>query len=147
MSDRPVYTSPNLLRFIFTRMLIVLSMQVQAVALGWFVYAQTGSAFSLGLIGLAQFLPSIPLLALAGYAADHYDRRKVVALSQTLQAIGALGLYLCVHFAPDRMIPIYVMAMIISSGRESTSAVSPGVSRTILLITFFSSLKFPGQSY
>jgi MFS family permease len=131
VSDRPVYTSPNLLRFIFTRMLIVLSMQVQAVALGWFVYAQTGSAFSLGLIGLAQFLPSIPLLALAGYAADHYDRRKVVALSQTLQAIGALGLYLCVHFAPDRMIPIYVMAMIISGARSfslpATASLLPNI--------------------
>jgi hypothetical protein len=35
----------------------------------------------LGLIGLAQFLPAIPLLAIAGYAADHFDRRKVVMLA------------------------------------------------------------------
>ena len=102
MTSTAVYAQPNLLRFIFTRMCIVLAMQVQAVALGWFVYAQTGSAFSLGLIGLAQFAPSIPLLAFAGYAADHYDRRKVVMLSQTVQAIGALGLYACVHYMPTR---------------------------------------------
>jgi MFS family permease len=114
MRSKAVYAQPNLLRFICTRMLIVLSMQVQAVALGWFVYAQTGSALSLGLIGLAQFLPSIPLLAIAGYAADHYDRRKVVMVSQTLQAIGALGLYACVHFMPTRMLPIYLMAMVIA---------------------------------
>ena len=55
MTSTAVYAQPNLLRFICTRMCIVLAMQVQAVALGWFVYAQTGSAFSLGLIGLAQF--------------------------------------------------------------------------------------------
>ena len=90
MTQSAVYKDRNLLRFICTRMLIVLAMQVQSVALGWFVYAQTGSAFSLGLIGLAQFLPSIPLLAMAGYAADHYDRRKVVLVSQSLQAAGAL---------------------------------------------------------
>ncbi|ETR77293.1 MFS transporter [Afipia sp. P52-10] len=131
MSQPPVYTQPNLLRFIITRMLIVLAMQVQAVALGWFVYAQTGSAFSLGLIGLAQFLPSIPLLAMAGYAADHYDRRKVVMLSQAAQAIGALGLYACIHAAPDRMLPIYLMAMLISGARSfslpATASLLPNI--------------------
>jgi MFS family permease len=131
MKPTAVYAQPNLLRFICTRMLIVLSMQVQAVALGWFVYAQTGSALSLGLIGLAQFLPSIPLLAIAGYAADHYDRRKVVLLSQTMQAVGALGLYACVHFMPTRMLPIYLMAMVIASARSfslpSTASLLPNI--------------------
>ena len=60
MKSTAVYAQPNLLRFICTRMCIVLAMQVQAVALGWFVYAQTGSALSLGLIGLAQFAPVDP---------------------------------------------------------------------------------------
>jgi len=114
MTSTAVYAQPNLLRFIITRMCIVLAMQVQAVALGWFVYAQTGSALSLGLIGLAQFAPSIPLLAMAGYAADHYDRRKVVVLSQSAQAVGAFGLYLCVHYLPTLTWPIYLMAMIIA---------------------------------
>ena len=131
MTQSAVYKDRNLLRFVCTRMLIVLAMQVQSVALGWFVYAQTGSAFSLGLIGLAQFLPSIPLLAMAGYAADHYDRRKVVLLSQSLQAAGALGLYACVHFAPTRMLPIYLMAMLIASARSfslpATASLLPNI--------------------
>jgi MFS family permease len=118
MKPAAVWTQPNLLRFICTRMLIVTAIQIQAVALGWFVYAQTGSAFSLGLIGLAQFVPAIPLLAIAGYAADHYDRRKVIMLSQTMQAIGALGLYACVHFMPTQTLPIYLMAMVIAGARS-----------------------------
>jgi len=118
MNSTAVYTQPNLLRFICTRMCIMVAVQVQAVALGWFVYTQTGSALSLGLIGLAQFAPSIPLLALAGYAADHYDRRKVIMLSQTAQAIGALGLYGCVHYMPTQMLPIYLMTMLIAGARS-----------------------------
>lgn len=118
MKTAAVWSQPNLLRFIATRMLIVTAIQIQAVALGWFVYAQTGSAFSLGLIGLAQFVPAIPLLAVAGYAADHYDRRKVIMLSQTMQAIGALGLYACVHFMPTQTLPIYLMAMVIAGARS-----------------------------
>ena len=39
-------------------------MQAQAVGLGWYVYKQTGSAFALGLLGLVQFLPAIPLTIL-----------------------------------------------------------------------------------
>lgn len=131
MTSPAVYAQPNLLRFICTRMLIVLSMQVQAVALGWFVYAQTGSALSLGLIGLAQFLPAIPLLAIAGYAADHFDRRKVIMLSQTAQAVGALGLYACVHFMPARMLPIYLMTMVIAGARSfsmpATASLLPNI--------------------
>ena len=118
MKPAAVWTQPNLLRFICTRMLIVSAIQIQAVALGWFVYAQTGSALSLGLIGLAQFAPAIPLLAIAGYAADHYDRRKVIMLSQAVQAIGALGLYACVHFWPTQTLPIYLMAMVIAGARS-----------------------------
>jgi MFS family permease len=131
MKSTAVYAQPNLLRFIVTRMCIVLAMQVQAVALGWFVYAQTGSALSLGLIGLAQFAPSIPLLALAGYAADHYDRRKVVMLSQSVQAVASLGLYACVHYMPTQMLPIYLMAMVISGARSfalpSTASLLPNI--------------------
>ncbi|MDQ8730290.1 MFS transporter [Bradyrhizobium sp. LHD-71] len=131
MTPAAVYAQPNLLRFICTRMLIVMAMQVQAVALGWFVYAQTGSALSLGLIGLAQFLPSIPLLAIAGYAADHYDRRKVVMASQSVQAIGALGLYACVHLMPAQMLPIYLMAMLIAGARSfslpATASLLPNI--------------------
>ena len=131
MTSTAVYAQPNLIRFICARMMIVLALQVQAVALGWFVYAQTGSAFSLGLIGLAQFLPSIPLLAVAGYAADHFDRRKVVMVSQSLQAVGALGLYACVHTMPTRMLPVYLMAMVITSARSfalpSTASLLPNI--------------------
>ena len=131
MTSRPVFAQPNLLRFIAVRVLITTAVMVQAVALGWFVYAQTGSAFSLGLIGLAQFLPSIPLLAFAGYAADHFDRRKVVMVSQSVQALGAFGLYACIHFAPSAMIPIYGMVLVISGARSfslpATASLLPNI--------------------
>ena len=45
-----------------------LAMQMAAVAIGWQVYSIHHSAFDLGLIGLAEFLP-VPLLALPGRAA------------------------------------------------------------------------------
>ena len=58
------------------------SRQIVAVAVGWQVYALTGSAFALGMVGLAQFLPTAVLTFVAGHAADRFDRRRVVQLCQ-----------------------------------------------------------------
>lgn len=63
--------------------------QMGTVALGWQVYELTGSAFHLGLIGLAQFLPVALLVFVAGHAADRYDRQRVIQACQLLQAVAA----------------------------------------------------------
>ena len=61
---------------------------MQSVAIGWTVYSLTGSAFDLGLVGLAQFLPVLLLTLPAGHAADRYDRRIIVAICQGVEAFG-----------------------------------------------------------
>ena len=63
----------------------VLGYQMLAIAMGWQVYNLTDSALSLGLIGLAQFLPQFVLALFAGHVADRYDRRRVVLLCQLLK--------------------------------------------------------------
>jgi MFS family permease len=65
---------------------------MQAVAIGWQIYALTGSAFDLGLIGLAQFLPMILLTLAVGQVADRYDRRVVVRTCQIVEGLAATGL-------------------------------------------------------
>ena len=59
---------------------------MQAVAVGWQIYAITGSALDLGLVGLVQFLPMILLTLVVGRFADRYDRRAIVSCCQVLQA-------------------------------------------------------------
>jgi MFS family permease len=56
--------------------------QIAVVAIGWQVYALTHSALALGLVGLVQFLPTLLLIFLAGHMADHFDRRRIVQLTQ-----------------------------------------------------------------
>jgi len=58
--------------------------QIESVALGWHMYALARrtmgvqeSAFLVGMIGLAAFVPVFLLTLPAGEAADRYDRRKV----------------------------------------------------------------------
>ncbi len=75
------------MRFVYVRIAGSVAWQMQAVAIGWQMYALTGSSFQLGLIGLVQFIPAVGLFLPTGHVADRYDRRWVSAAAQTLEAI------------------------------------------------------------
>ncbi|MEO6925344.1 MAG: MFS transporter, partial [Rhodanobacter sp.] len=67
--------------------------QMLSVAVGWQIYAITGRAFDLGLIGLVQFVPSLLLALPAGHMADQFERRRIVLAGQVVEwlAIAALA--------------------------------------------------------
>lgn len=77
-------------RFWGARVLASMSFQMLAVAMGWHVYALTKSAFSLGLVGLSQFLPMFLLTLVVGHVADRYDRRRIAAVCQAIECVAAL---------------------------------------------------------
>jgi len=76
-----------------SRVLSTLALQIQTVAVGWQLYLLTGSALDLGLVGLAQFVPTVVLTLVVGQVADRYDRRLVVVLCHVVEgaAVGALA--------------------------------------------------------
>ena len=53
--------------------------QMLMVAVGWQMYALTGSAWDLGLVGLYQFVPALLLTLVAGHVADRVHRGRIVA--------------------------------------------------------------------
>jgi MFS family permease len=59
--------------------------QMLMLAVGWQMYDLTGSAWDLGLVGLLQFLPSLPLVLPAGQAIDRFNRARLLALCLALQ--------------------------------------------------------------
>jgi MFS family permease len=75
--------------------------QMLMLALGWQMYDLTGSAWDLGLVGLLQFLPALPLVLPAGHAIDRYHRARLLALLLACQV--AVGLLLCAVSAWGQM--------------------------------------------
>src|SRR4051812_24936525 len=67
------------------------------LAIGWQMYQLTGSAWDLGLVGLAQFAPSLAVALVAGHAADRYDRVKLVIVCLGVQGVLALVLLFAAH--------------------------------------------------
>jgi MFS family permease len=65
---------------------------MQNVAVGWQLYALTGSALDLGLVGLVQFVPTMALTLVVGHVADRFDRRVVVVTCEIAQAAGTTAL-------------------------------------------------------
>ncbi|HZB92668.1 MAG TPA: MFS transporter [Stellaceae bacterium] len=80
--------------FWWGRVATTLAFQMQAVAIGWQVYDLTHSALDLGLVGLAQFIPGFALSLLVGHIADRYDRRLILRICMTVEALTTAALAL-----------------------------------------------------
>ncbi|BBP81341.1 MULTISPECIES: MFS transporter [Pseudomonas] len=80
------------LAFWLARVCTASGFQMLTVAIGWHLYALTGSVLDLGLVGLAEFLPRVLFMLHTGHVADRYDRRRVAALCQTAQGLIAAAL-------------------------------------------------------
>ena len=63
---------------------------MQSVAQGWLMHRLTGSAFMLGLLGFAQFLPVMLLSLWAGVVADRVDKRRLILTTQSLMLVQTL---------------------------------------------------------
>ena len=91
---RFIRENPSLARLLGARTLSMGAFQMQAVAVGWQMYALTGSAFDLGLVGLAQFVPMVLLTLVSGHVSDLYDRRRIIAVCETIECVCMLVLAL-----------------------------------------------------
>jgi predicted MFS family arabinose efflux permease len=72
---------------------------MQMVTLGWLVYDLTGSAFYLGLVGLARAIPALVFTLVGGAAADRYNRRMIVGVANGVVTLCAfiLGILCLTH--------------------------------------------------
>lgn len=62
---------------------------MQVIAVSWMVYRLTKSAFLLGLVGFAGQIPIFILTPFAGVLADHFNRQRILVITQTLAMLQA----------------------------------------------------------
>lgn len=83
--------------------------EMQVVAVIWHLYQLTGSPLSLGMVGLARFVPVILGAIPAGYLADHYNRRTIMMGSQVLMTCASLALLILTATGSVTTILIYFL--------------------------------------
>jgi len=74
-------------RFIFSKFMLTLALQIQFVVLSWQVYQLTHDYLALGLLGLSEAIPAVGLALYGGYVADRNDRRKIIIIVMAAQFI------------------------------------------------------------
>jgi MFS family permease len=78
--------------FILARVCITIAIQIQGVVVGWQVYEITKDPLSLGLIGLAEAIPSIAVSLYAGHVADIVRRKKIIMITLVALTFCSLAL-------------------------------------------------------
>lgn len=74
------------LLFWVSRLCATFATQILSVAVGWQIYDLTRNPFDLGLVGLVQFAPALLLVLVTGTVSDRYNRRRIVAVCQFVEA-------------------------------------------------------------
>jgi MFS family permease len=83
---------PNYRRFFVGHSVSVVGTWMQRVAQDWLVLTLTGSGVALGISTALQFGPVLVLGLWGGTVVDRVDRRKLVMLTQVVQAVLAAAL-------------------------------------------------------
>ena len=88
---------------------------LQRTAQDWLVLTQLthNSAAAVGTVMALQYGPHVVLLPLTGFAADHFDRRKLLICTQTAMGCLALGLGVLTVAGIVRLCHVYVFALLL----------------------------------
>lgn len=78
----------------FARFALTFAIQMQVIIVGWQVYDITKDPFSLGLIGLAEALPSLSVSLYAGHLADLHDRRNIFVTTLLVLVACSIALWI-----------------------------------------------------
>jgi MFS family permease len=112
-----VFQHRSFRQYWIARVASVIAYQMQGVAVGWQIYALTGSALDLGLVGLAQFLPSVALVLVVGHVADRYDRRWILRWCQRTEATAATTLAALSVTGTISELAIFILVALIGAAR------------------------------
>ena len=88
--------------------------QMQFVTIHWHIRELTGvpDPLALGGIGLARILPIIIFSAIGGVIADSYDRRRILFITQTVQALVAFALAYITFTGQAQIWHIYLLTAV-----------------------------------
>lgn len=89
--------SAEFLAFIQLRFFLAMGWHMQALVVGWYVYALTNDPLMLGMVGLAEAVPAIGLALPMGYLVDGMDKRDGIRRSVLLILLSAVGTALFLH--------------------------------------------------
>ena len=118
------FLSRDFLRYQLARVVVIIGAEAQALAVAWQVYQITHRAIDLGYTGLMLFLPGLIFILPAGHVADRFDRRHVILVCYTLQAVCTTVLFRFAWTGIDEVRPIFAILFVVGTGRAFSGPAS-----------------------
>jgi MFS family permease len=118
------FLSRDFVRYQLARVGVIIGAEAQALAVAWQVYQMTHKAIDLGYTGLVLFLPGLIFILPAGHVADRFDRRQVILVCYTLQAVCSLCLFWFSWTGLTHVWLIFVLLFLIGTGRAFSGPAS-----------------------
>ncbi|MGL4766783.1 MAG: MFS transporter [Formosimonas sp.] len=115
--------SRSFIALLVYRLSVIMCYQITAVVVGWQIYELTRDKLALGLIGLAEVVPYFACALFAGYAVDHFNRRRLGLLATVLLLIMTLVLTLLSIQGNTNPLPIYLAIALSGVARSLLSPV------------------------
>jgi MFS family permease len=103
------------------RFLFIMGLRMMSTLVGWWVYNLTNEPFSIGLIGLSEFLPAFFMALPAGHTIDISEKRKLILRGVALYLLAAcillaLSTGFTGHYLSNHGIAIGIYATIFGTG-------------------------------
>src|SRR5437867_11053861 len=86
---------------------------MEVMTQGWVMATLTTSAFMLGLVNLCAGLPMLALTMVGGSAADKFDKRKILLITQYIQIVLAVSIGLLIWSGKIQIWHIFVFAVLL----------------------------------
>jgi MFS family permease len=118
------FLSRDFVRYQLARVVVIIGAEAQALAVAWQVYQITHKAIDLGYTGLVLFLPGLLFMLPAGHVADRFDRRHVILICYSLQAVCSFTLFRMAWTGVQEVWPIFTVLFFIGTGRAFSGPAS-----------------------
>ncbi len=118
------FLSRDFLRYQLARVVVIVGAEAQALAVAWQIYQITHKAIDLGYTGLVLFLPGLLFILPAGHAADRFDRRVVILICYSLQAVCSFLLFRLAWTGIHQVWPVFTLLFVVGTGRAFSGPAS-----------------------
>jgi MFS family permease len=89
--------------------------EMALVALPYQIWQLTHSTLALGLFSFTELVPLLTLTLAGGAVADAFDRRRMVLVTETLQALGVAGLLVNAALPHPSVVALFAFATVVAS--------------------------------
>ncbi|MGI4743295.1 MAG: MFS transporter [Janthinobacterium lividum] len=122
---------PDFRRYVSARALFSVATQIQGVVVSWQIFNLTKDPLALGLIGLAEAIPSITVSLYAGHVADSIRRKRIIVPAVLVLFMCAITLF---------WLSRPLQAAVLDGGRLHLDALNATVVWPLYLVIFVSGI-------